>query len=98
MKPLYCPLTSIFGSVPTLATGTGVVPIPIMFQEFWFTVKIYIVFLDRSDSAHWRRDAQVNAQFIREIRPGPEPIYDRQVTRTDHLRIWRVRLGTDPTG
>lgn len=52
----------------------------------------YLVFLDRSDSPHWIRDAEVNAQFIRETRPAPELLYDRQVTSTDHLRIWRARL------
>ena len=57
--------------------------------------EIYIVFLDRSDSAHWLRDAKVNAQFIREMRPPPELIYDRQVTSTDHLRIWRARHDGD---
>jgi hypothetical protein len=52
----------------------------------------YIVFLDRSDSDHWIADAEVNAKFIREIRPPPELLYDRQITSTDHLRVWRTRL------
>jgi hypothetical protein len=52
----------------------------------------YIVFLDRSDSAHWIRDAEWNAEFIRAIEPPPQLIYDRQFTATDHLRIWRARL------
>ncbi len=53
--------------------------------------EIYIVFLDRSDSAHWRRDAEVNAKFIREIQPAPALLFDQQVTSTDHVRIWRAR-------
>ena len=51
----------------------------------------YLVFLDRSDSAHWRSDAEVNAEFVRGILPAPELLYDRQLTPTDHLRIWRAR-------
>jgi len=32
--------------VPNIATlGVGTVPVPILFQEFWFTVKVYIVFI-----------------------------------------------------
>jgi len=32
--------------VPNLATlGAGTVPLPVLFQEFWFTVKIYVVFI-----------------------------------------------------
>jgi hypothetical protein len=60
--------------------------------------EIYIVFLDRSDSKHWRNDAEVNARFIREMRPTPVLIYDRQVTSTDHVRIWRARRDGDAAG
>ena len=57
--------------------------------------EIYFVFLDRNDSEHWRKDAKVNAEFIREMSPAPVLIYDRQVTPTDHLRIWRTRHDGD---
>ena len=50
----------------------------------------YIVFLDRSDSAHWIRDAEFNEAYIRAINPAPELIFDRRFTATDHLRIWRA--------
>jgi hypothetical protein len=56
---------------------------------------INIVILDRTDSAHWIRDAEVNAEFIGALEPAPELIYDRQVTSTDHLRIWRLRNDGD---
>jgi hypothetical protein len=59
---------------------------------------LFIVFLDRSDSEYWIGDAQRNAQFLREIRPEPELTLDRQITSTDRLRIWRVRLDGDRPG
>jgi hypothetical protein len=58
--------------------------------------EIYIVFLDRSDSAYWLQDAKVNAEFIRDFDPTPELLYDRQVTSTDRVRIWRVRGDATP--
>jgi 4-amino-4-deoxy-L-arabinose transferase-like glycosyltransferase len=60
--------------------------------------EIYIVFLDRSDSEHWRGDARVNGEFIRQMNPAPVLIYDRQITSTDHLRIWRARRDRDAAG
>jgi 4-amino-4-deoxy-L-arabinose transferase-like glycosyltransferase len=56
--------------------------------------ELYIVLLDRTDSAHWIRDAEANEEFIHGIQPAPELIYDQRFTPTDLLRIWRVRLGT----
>jgi hypothetical protein len=57
--------------------------------------EVYFVFLDRSDSEHWSKDARVNAEFIRDVSPPPTLIYDRQVTPTEHLRIWRSRRNSD---
>jgi len=53
-----------------------------------------VVLLDRSDSQHWRDDARANAEFL-ETLPGKHTIvFDRQVTATDSLRVWRVSAGT----
>lgn len=60
--------------------------------------ELYIVFLDRSDSEYWRQDAMRNAEFILKIRPAPQLNFDRQITPTDRLRIWRVWLDDDRRG
>jgi hypothetical protein len=53
-----------------------------------------LVLLDRSDSQHWRDDARANADFL-ETLPGKRTIvFDRQVTATDTLRVWRVSADT----
>jgi hypothetical protein len=50
----------------------------------------YIVMLDRSDSAYWRRVAQKNADFVYGFKPTPVLEVDLQATPTDRLRIWKV--------
>lgn len=50
----------------------------------------YVVFLDRSDAAFWRRNAMDNALFVGQLRASKELILDLRVTPTDRLRIWRV--------
>lgn len=50
-----------------------------------------LVLLDRSDSEWWRQDALANQRFYDALDPPPELLYDEQLTRTDRLRIWRVR-------
>jgi hypothetical protein len=52
--------------------------------------EFFIVFLDRSDSDFHRSDAAANAAFIASLSPPPDLEFDRSVTPTDHLRIWRV--------
>ncbi|MGH0034733.1 MAG: hypothetical protein ACQGVK_06860 [Myxococcota bacterium] len=50
----------------------------------------FVVFLDRSDSEHWRRDARENEAYVSSLRPIPELVHDQAVSPTDRLRIWRV--------
>ncbi len=52
--------------------------------------EVYLVLLDRSDSAYWRRDMERNAAYVAELEPIPEPLVDRYLTSTDRLRIWRI--------
>jgi 4-amino-4-deoxy-L-arabinose transferase-like glycosyltransferase len=52
--------------------------------------RVFIVFLDRTDTESWRRDAQATADFIAALGSAPELLFDRQVTSTDRLRIWRI--------
>ena len=44
----------------------------------------------QSRSYNWRRDAERNAAFVEAFAGLPEPLFDRRVTSTDRLRIWRV--------
>jgi len=55
-----------------------------------FHREFFVVLLDRSDSATWREDARANAAFVAGLEPRPALLLDREVTRTDRLRIWRV--------
>jgi hypothetical protein len=50
----------------------------------------YVVFLDRSDSEFWRRNALENKLFLALEVPRREPVLDLAVTGSDRLRIWRV--------
>jgi 4-amino-4-deoxy-L-arabinose transferase-like glycosyltransferase len=52
--------------------------------------EFFVVLLDRTDSATWREDARANAAFVAGLEPRPTLLLDREVTRTDRLRIWRV--------
>jgi hypothetical protein len=52
--------------------------------------EIYVVFLDRTDSDWWRRDAELNARFVEGLAPEPVLLVDEQASPTDRLRIWRV--------
>lgn len=52
--------------------------------------EVYVALLDRSDSAFWQRQAQENELYIGTLRPRPDLVFDRQVTSTDRLRVWRV--------
>jgi hypothetical protein len=53
--------------------------------------RVFIALLDRSDSAHWLGDTKRNAAFVQRLEPAPELAFDRALSPTDHLRIWRVR-------
>jgi hypothetical protein len=50
----------------------------------------YVVFLDRSDSEFWRRNAMENGLFLGRLRVERKPVLDLQATPSDRLRIWRV--------
>jgi 4-amino-4-deoxy-L-arabinose transferase-like glycosyltransferase len=50
----------------------------------------YVVFLDRSDSAYWRKDAERNAEFVEQLPDSALLLVDLRPTASDHLRIWRV--------
>jgi hypothetical protein len=52
--------------------------------------EFFIALLDRSDSEFWRADLERNAAFIESFGGISEPVFDRRVTATDRLRIWRV--------
>lgn len=52
--------------------------------------EFYVAFLDRSDNEFWRRDLADNEAWIGALKPAPELLFDRRVTSTDRLRIWRV--------
>jgi len=52
--------------------------------------RFFIVLLDRTDSAYWRRNAAENSDFMASLRLRREQLVDLRVTPTDHLRIWRV--------
>jgi hypothetical protein len=50
----------------------------------------FIVMLDRSDSAFWRKNTAENSDFMARLPFDTQLLVDLQVTPTDHLRIWRV--------
>ena len=51
-----------------------------------------IVLLDRDDSAHWRRQAERNRAFLRELRAlGPELLVEHRAQSGEHLRVYRIR-------
>jgi len=50
----------------------------------------FLVLLDRSDSAYWRRDAEANQTFVDALAGSRELLLDRRFTPTDRLRIWRI--------
>lgn len=54
--------------------------------------EFYLVLLDRTDSALRRQEVHDNARFlfIVELDNPTELVFDRQITPTDRLRIWRV--------
>jgi 4-amino-4-deoxy-L-arabinose transferase-like glycosyltransferase len=52
--------------------------------------RVYLVFLDRTDSDLWLHDAQATAVFVSALGPAPDLLLDRQVSPTDRLRIWRI--------
>ncbi len=50
----------------------------------------YVVLLDRSESAFWRRNAVDNSLFIARVGHTREVAFEERVSPTDYLRIWRV--------
>ena len=56
--------------------------------------EVYVVFLDRNDSAFWRQNAAGNAAFIRSFPEPPKLDLDLEVSPTERLRIWRVTPGS----
>jgi hypothetical protein len=52
--------------------------------------EVYVALLDRSDSAFWRKDMALNAEFAAGLAPELVLLVDREMSPTDHLRIWRV--------
>lgn len=50
----------------------------------------YVVLLDRTDSAFWRRESFENSFFMAQLRYPRELLFEEQLTPTDHLRIWRI--------
>jgi 4-amino-4-deoxy-L-arabinose transferase-like glycosyltransferase len=52
---------------------------------------VYFVFLDRTDSAFGRQDANDSAAFRHQITRPVRLVFDLQVTPTDRLHIWRIR-------
>lgn len=57
--------------------------------------EVYLVFLDRSESPHWRANADQNAALLEALTIPREILLDEQPSPTDHLRIWRL---SGPTG
>lgn len=55
----------------------------------------HVVFLDRSDSDYWRREAFENELFVNSLGPAAELVADVEVAEGERLRVWRV---TDPSG
>jgi hypothetical protein len=56
--------------------------------------EVYVVFLDRNDSAFWRQNAAGNAAFIHSFPEPPKLDLDLEVSPTERLRIWRVTPGS----
>ncbi|MEE2679676.1 MAG: hypothetical protein VX546_13935 [Myxococcota bacterium] len=52
--------------------------------------EVYLVLLDRTDSAWWRRRGEWIAAFLEEIGVRDAPETDLRPTSTDRLRIWRI--------
>lgn len=52
--------------------------------------QFYIVFLERSDSEYWKKNAIDNSAYMKSINFATELIFDNQITETDRLRIWRI--------
>jgi len=61
---------------------------------------LYLVLLERSDSQFWRDKSAEDEKLVADLaaRADLELRYDRRVTSSDHLRIWRVTRasGTPP--
>lgn len=52
--------------------------------------EVYLVLLDRTDSAWWRGRGQLYREFLEAIGLESEPESDLRPTATDRLRIWRI--------
>jgi len=52
--------------------------------------EVYLVLLDRTDSAWWRGRGQLYREFLEAIGVEGEPETDLRPTSTDRLRIWRL--------
>ena len=53
--------------------------------------EVYLVLLDRTDSAWWREHGETNEAFLRKLDLEGEPETNLRPTATDRLRIWRIR-------
>jgi 4-amino-4-deoxy-L-arabinose transferase-like glycosyltransferase len=56
---------------------------------------LFVVLLDRSDTAHWREDAGRNQAFVDGLAGRAVLELDRAVSPTDRLRVWRVDADDD---
>jgi 4-amino-4-deoxy-L-arabinose transferase-like glycosyltransferase len=52
--------------------------------------EVFVVLLDRSDSAWWRTDQEENAAFLAGLDAPLELLSDLRPTPSDRLRIWRM--------
>ena len=52
--------------------------------------RIFVVFLDRNDSEFHRDEAERNDEFIGTLTPTPQLVFEKHLSSTEHLRIWRV--------
>ena len=51
---------------------------------------VFLVLLDRNDSASWKKETQRNAEYIRSLTTHKELLLDLNPNPTDRLRIWRL--------
>ena len=52
--------------------------------------ELYLVLLDRTDSAWWREQTEANAAYVEALDAPRELLIHAAPTATDDLRIWKL--------
>jgi len=52
--------------------------------------EVFLVLLDRNDSAWWKMETQRNAEYLESLSTRVELLTDVAPNSTDRMRIWRL--------